>query len=286
MFGACNPFMNLELFKGNAKLIYQYGAALTPWILGMLVMAGSDRLAIGFFNIDHGDSYLSLKDLFVGGAGLLSMPLLMMVHPFVIKKFREGVFAVRIIESSSSFLIVVFSLLWCVLYFVGFDFFERVTDKKIGASNVVVFYAFAGVFLNSTAVYFQKRLEVHRKMKLLAYLSLVSALLSVCFAWVGGMFWGLYGVSLGVLMAQSIYFVCVVFSMYKRLDLYRSFALPLMISVLAFLVGYVFYLGLQSEFFSFVWWQRSIFWLVSFSVVSLFSLWKGVRWAEFMKATL
>jgi hypothetical protein len=286
IFGACNPFSNVELLKKHLSLLYQYGAALSPWILGMLVMAGADRLAIEYYDIAHGDSYLSLKDLFVGGAGLLSMPLLMMVHPFVIQKFREGVFAIRMIESSSSFLIVVFSLLWCVLYFVGFDFFERVTGKAIGASVETVFFAFAGVFLNSAAVYFQKRLEVHRRMKLLAGLSLLSALMSISFAWVGGRFWGLFGISLGVLMAQFIYFVVVVGSMYKRLNLYRSFAVPLLVSLLAFVSGSFFYLGLQSGFSSLIWWEKSIFWLVGFSLVSLVSLWKGVRWAEFMKATI
>ncbi|WP_143512426.1 sugar transporter [Pseudomonas putida] len=284
--GVCNPFADIGLLKKHLSLLYQYGAALSPWILGMLVMAGADRLAIEYYDTAHGDSYLSLKDLFVGGAGLLSMPLLMMVHPFVIKKFREGVFAIKMIESSSSFLIIVFSLLWSVLYFVGFDFFERITGKEIGASSITIFFAFAGVFLNSAAVYFQKRLEVHRKMKLLAGLSLLSALTSICFAWVGGRFWGLFGISLGVLLAQLIYFVFVVGSMYKRLDLYRSFTVPLIVSLLAFVIGSVFYQGLQSGFSSFIWWERSICWLVGFSIVSLVSLWKGVRWAEFMKATL
>ncbi|ROM90407.1 sugar transporter [Pseudomonas brassicacearum] len=285
-FGVSNPFLDVGVFKDNLRLIYQYGAALSPWILGMLVVAGSDRFAIGYYSIEHGDSYLSLKDLFVGGAGLLSMPLLMMVHPFVIKRFREGVFAVNIIESSSSFLIVAFSLLWCALYFVGFDFFERITGKTIEASKVAILFAFAGVFLNSVSVYFQKRLEVHRRMKLLAYLSMISALISVFFSWVGGRYWGLYGVSLGVLLAQALYFVLVTASMFKRLDLYRSFVLPAFISSLAFLAGYVFYAGLQSIAISLLWWEKTVFWLVGFSIVSLFSLWWGVRWSEFMKATV
>lgn len=286
IFGICNPLSNFESLKEDLRLIYQYGAALSPWILGMLVMAGADRLAIGFYKIEFGDSYLSLKDLFVGGAGLLSMPLLMMVHPFVIKKFREGFFALSIIESSSSFLIVSFSLLWCVLYFVGFDFFERMTGKKIGASSVAIFYAYAAVFLNSAAVYFQKRLEVHRKMKLLAYLSLVSALTSVCFAWIGGKFWGLYGVSLGVLVAQLIYFVCVMATIYKRLNVYRSFALPVTVSLLAFFMGYVLYFVLNSALGNALWWEMSIFWLIGFFVVSLFCFWKGVGWSEFLRATI
>ncbi|MHC8408188.1 polysaccharide biosynthesis protein [Pseudomonas sp. TMB3-21] len=281
-----NPFSNVGQLRFDLKSIFQYGGALSPWIFGMLVMAGADRLAIGYYEVQFGDSYLSLKDLFVGGGGLLSMPLLMMVHPFLIKKFRDGVFAISIIESSSSFLIVAFALLWSVLYFVGFDFFERVTGKELGASRLIIFYAFAGVFLNSAAVYFQKRLEVHRKMKLLAFLSLASALMSIGFAWVGGYFWGLHGIALGVLLAQLVYFVYVISSLYKRLSVYRCFTLPVIISSLAFLSGYLLNFALTSELDNAIWWVDSVYWLAGFSVVSIFALIKGVRWSEFMKATL
>lgn len=285
-FGVCNPFASIELFKNNFKMIFQYGAALSPWILGMLVMVGSDRFAIGYYDLEFGDSYLSLKDLFVGAAGLLSMPLLMMVHPFVIKRFREGSFAIRMIETSSGFLIVAFLLLWTALYLVGFDFFEDITGKTIGASKVAILFSFLGVFLNSAAVYFQKRLEVHRKMKLLAFLSIIAAATSLVLAWVGGRYWGLYGVSMGVLLAQSIYFVLVTLSLLKRLDLHRAFVSPLMVSVIASLAGYGGYLALEAFGGSFERWERSLFWLAGFSVVSVFALWKGVRWSEFMKATV
>lgn len=281
--GVSNPFSDSGLFKSNFKLIYEYGAALSPWMLGMLVMAGADRLVIGYFHIDHGDSYLSLKDLFVGAAGLLSMPLLMMVHPFIIKRFREGRFAVRMIESSSSFLIVAFSLLWCALYFVGFDLFERITGKVIAAPKEVVLFSFLGVFMNSAAVYFQKRLEVHRKMKLLAYLSIGSALISILFAWVGGRYWGLFGVSLGVLLAQVIYFASVTVSLLKRFDLYHGFGRAILASALALAAGYLFSIGLASVA-SLVWWEKSVFWVLGFAIVSLISLWKGVGWSEFMQA--
>ncbi|CAI8841829.1 sugar transporter [Pseudomonas neuropathica] len=286
IFSAFNPFSNVGLFKENLRLIFQYGAALSPWILGMLVMVGADRFAIGFYNVESGDAYLSLKDLFVGAAGLLSMPLLMMVHPFVIKRFREGVFAINVIESSSGFLIVTFSLLWGALYFVGFGFFEVVTGKLITVSKLAILFAFIGVFLNSAAVYFQKRLEVHRKMKLLAYLSVISSLISVLFAWVGARYWGVIGASLGVLLAQMLYFCLVTASLFKRLDFYRSFGAPAMVSSLALLAGYALSVGLEVIAGSMIEWQRSIYWLVGFSAISLFSLWKGVRWSEFMKASV
>jgi O-antigen/teichoic acid export membrane protein len=286
IFGVSNPFSNVSLFEENLKLIFQYGAALSPWILGMLVMVGADRFAIGFYHVESGDAYLSLKDLFVGAAGLLSMPLLMMVHPFVIKRFREGVFAINMIESSSGFLIVTFSLLWGALYFVGFGFFELITGKVIGVSKLAILFAFVGVFLNSASVYFQKRLEVHRKMKLLAYLSVVSSLMSVFFACIGARYWGVIGASLGVLVAQMLYFCLVTASLVKRLDFYRSFGTPALVSSLALSAGYALSAGLEAIAGSMIEWQRSICWLAGFSAVSLFSLWKGVRWSEFMKASV
>jgi O-antigen/teichoic acid export membrane protein len=172
------------------------------------------------------------------------------------------------------------------LHFVGFDFFEKITGKEIDSPKDVIFYAFLGVYLNSAAVYFQKRLEVHRRMKLLAYLSIFSALASMLFAWIGGMYYGLYGVSLGVLFAQIIYFVYVVISMRKRLDLYRSFGLPVITSIIAFSVGYLCYVCLQGDVIPLLWWERSLCWLAVFSAISVFSLWKGVKWGEFMKANL
>jgi O-antigen/teichoic acid export membrane protein len=286
IFGVSNPFSNIDLFKDNLKLIFQYGAALSPWILGMLVMVGADRFAIGYYNVEFGDAYLSLKDLFVGAAGLLSMPLLMMVHPFVIKRFREGVFAINIIESSSGFLIVSFSLLWGALYFVGFGFFEIITGKVITVSKWAVLFAFIGVFFNSASVYFQKRLEVHRKMKLLAYLSVFSSLISVLLAWIGARYWGVVGASLGVLLAQMLYFCLVTASLLKRLDFYRSFGAPALVSALALLAGYGLSVGLEAVASATIEWKRSIFWLVGFSAISLFSLWRGVKWSEFMKASV
>lgn len=281
-----NPFLRLDRLKEDLNAIYKYGAALSPWMLGMLVMAGSDRFVIGQYSIEHGDSYLSLKDLFVGGSGLLSMPLLMMVHPLVIRKFREGRFAASVIESSVSFLIIAFSLLWGALYFVGFDFFENITGKMIGVSKVVIFISFVSVFLNCTSVYIQKRLEVHRRLKLLAYLSLLSAVTSLVFAYIGGYFWGIYGVSIGVLSAQCLYFYLVAVSMYKRLNLYQAVAKPTAVSVLALVAGFAYYHMLQSGLSYLAWWMKPAIWLVGFTGVSIVALWKGVGWNEFIKNNL
>jgi O-antigen/teichoic acid export membrane protein len=279
--GLSNPFVFPDRFKVVVKSLYQYGAALSPWIFGMLVMAAADRFAIGYYNIEFGDTYLSLKDLFVGGGGLLSMPLLMVVHPLLIKRFREKRFASRVVESSFGFLIIAFSLLWCALYFVGFDLFERLTGKTIDLSLWVVFFSFISVFLNSSSVYVQKRLEVHRKMRLLAVLSVSSAFISVVFSYLGGRFWGIYGVSVGLMLAQGLYFLLVAYSIHKKISIYRSLVWPVVVSFLSVGVGYFYYyvlgdwLGLED------WRVKSILWLAGFVSISLLALWKGIRWDEF-----
>jgi O-antigen/teichoic acid export membrane protein len=276
--GFSNPLRFREKFKSIVGALYQYGAALSPWIFGMLVMAAADRFAIGYYDIEHGDTYLSLKDLFAGGAGLLSMPLLMVVHPLVIRKFREKRFAASIIESSFGFLVVTFSLLWCALSFVGFDFFERLTGKTIDVSLWVVFFSFVSVFLNSSSVYIQKRLEVHRKMRLLAVLSVGSALVSIVFSYMGGRFWGIYGVSIGLMLAQGLYFFLVAYSIQKKISLYRCLLTPLIVSSLVAIIGSVYYYALGDWLGLSDWRVKSIMWLLGFFAISLLALWKGVRW--------
>ncbi|QJC78433.1 sugar transporter [Pseudomonas umsongensis] len=285
-FGFSNPIIFRDKFRLIVSSLYQYGAALSPWILGMLVMASADRFAIGYYEIEYGDTYLSLKDLFAGGAGLLSMPLLMVVHPLVIRRFKEKRFASSVIESSFAFLIVAFSLLWCALQFVGFDLFERLTGKAIDLSLWVVFFAFVSVFLNSSSVYVQKRLEVHRRMRLLAVLSIVSALVSIVFSYVGGKFWGLYGVSVGLMVAQSFYFFLVIYSTRKKISLYRCMAIPLIVSLLTALIGAVYYYALGEWLGVDDWRIKSMMWLAGFSVIGLLALWKGVRWNEFTRGVL
>lgn len=284
--GFLHPLRQWTLRRMTVISVYQYGAALSPWMLGMLVMLGADRFAVGYYEIVEGGGYLSLKDLFVGAGGLLSMPLLMLVHPLVIKRFREGSFAGKVIESSLGFLIVAFSLLWGMLAFVGFELFEWLTKKPVGVPLLIIFVSFVGVFVNSAAVYVQKRLEVHRKMKRLAYLAIGAAGISVGFSFLGGYFFGLAGVAVGVLLGQLFYFCVTAASMVKRMALLEGLGRPILVSILAFGTGYGLHLVIEIGMSQFDWWLRSLMWLSGFSLVSLIALWWGVNWREFMKSTI
>ncbi|MFJ4373765.1 lipopolysaccharide biosynthesis protein [Pseudomonas japonica] len=271
--------------KHDIRLVYEYGAPLAPWMLGMLVMAAADRFAIGYLGIESGDSYLSLKDLFVGAGGLLSMPLLMLVHPLIIKRFRDGVFEGSLIQNSIGFLIIVFSLLWALIAFVGLEIFERFTGKPVTAPMGALLVAYIGVFLNCSAVYVQKRLEVHRRMRKLAILSVVCALASVVFAYVGGLFIGLYGTALGVLLGQFAYFVLVGQTVLKKVSFYKGIVRPLGVSLLAVLLGYLLHLVLVITLDE-AWWAIVTAWILVFAVLSLLVMWKGIAWREFAGAKL
>lgn len=284
--GANGPLVARALFGNDVRAVYNYGSALAPWMLGMLLMVAADRFAIGAMNIPGGDSYLSMKDLFVGGGGLLSMPLLMLVHPLIIKRFRDGVFEGTLIQSSVGFLVIVFALLWAVIMLVGFDVFEQLTGKPVTAPLGALLIAYLGVFLNCAAVYAQKRLEVHRRMRLLAYLSLIAALVSTVLSYVGGMLFDLYGVALGVVLGQLFYFAVVTATIVRKVNLYKGLVKPIIVALMALTVGCLLQAVLDVLMGAVVWWERALVWSLLFSVFSLVVVWKAVAWRDFMSAKM
>lgn len=280
-YGLERPFSFSERFYANLKLKYDYGIALVPWMLGALVMSGVDRFAIDYYSVEHGDAYLSLKDLFVGAGGLLSMPVLMVVHSVVVDRFRSGSFDTKIIEGSVGLLVFMFASLWWVLYFVGFDFFERMTGKDVEVSGLAISLAFLGVSLACISVYLQKRLEVHKKLKYLAFFSLASASLSIILSFLGGQYYGLNGVALGGCAAQVTYFFLVSRSLLGKVSYSRCIGKPLLLSCLIFSWGYLCDAAL-SEWAPFMaWWLQSLSWLGGFLILFGLLFWKGVEWRAF-----
>jgi len=284
--GVNGPQVALGELWQDVRLVYGYGAALAPWMLGMLLMAGADRFTIGYLGVPSGESYLSMKDLFVGAGGLVSMPLLMIVHPLIIKRFREGVFEGALIHSSMAFLIIAFALLWSVIEIIGFPVFELFTGKPILAPYGVLILAYIGVFLNCAAVYVQKRLEVHRRLRLMAYSAIAAALVSIVCSFVGGLFFGLYGVALGVVAGQLLYFGVVTATLIRKVDLNEGVYKPLVIAVVAIVLGYLLWLLLELALGGAGWWVKSLVWIILFFAFSLVLIWKSVSWKDFMRIKL
>ncbi|GEM_PF-5078503 len=283
-YGLERPFRFSKRFYSNLKMKYEYGIALVPWMLGILVMSGVDRFAIGFYGLDHGDAYLSLKDLFVGAGGLLSMPILMVVHSVVVDKFRSGSFDSNVIEGSVGVLVYMFGSLWSVLYFVGFVFFERMTGKNFEIPILAVFIAFLTVSLACIAVYLQKRLEVHKRIKYLALFAIFSAIVAVVFSFFLGGRYGIYGVALGGAAAQLVYFLVVSRSVFRKVSFFRCIGKPMLLSGLIFLWGYLANTYLNDYFCFLDWRVRSVLWLGSFLLIFGALFWKAGEWRAFLSS--
>ncbi|QIB52607.1 sugar transporter [Pseudomonas sp. OIL-1] len=278
-YGPREFMVRKDVYITNLRTIYRYGAALSPWMLGMLVMAAADRFAIGYYNLEGGDEYLSLKDLFVGGAGLLSMPLLMMVHSLLINRFREGHFAMDIVQASVSFLVISFTAFWVFLHFLGLEIFALITEKPVGITRGTVFLAFVAIFLASVSVYIQKRLEVHRKIGRLALLSLGCAVVSIAFAFAAGAMGGVFGVAVAAVLAQFLYLAALITSL-KKISL-LSFYKPVLWAFLLLGSGEVLSYFLADFRNALGYWQASLIWFAVFSSLILLALWKGVSWNAF-----
>lgn len=283
-YGISEIRVQKKLVVETFSAIYRYGSAMSPWMLGMLIMTAVDRFAIGYYKPVGGDAYLSLKDLFVGGAGLLSMPLLMMVHSLLIQRFKEGRFAADIIQASVSFLVISFTGLWVFLHFLGLELFELMTDKPLGITRGAVFLAFLAVFLASVSIYAQKRLEVHRKIGRLAFISLICAVISIPMGFAAGASGGILGIAIAAVAAQLLYLVMLMKSFQKKINV-MFFLKPVLWALSLFGCGDILSYTLEhvSAENAIGYWQVNLVWFAAFSLFVLLALWKGVNWAVFMQ---
>lgn len=211
------------LFKKDVRKLYDYGVALIPWMLGVLVLANADKLLVSYLDLQLSDSYISTKDLFVGASGLISMPLLMLIHPVIINSFNiNRRFDYIIISESLRYLIVCFSLLWVFLHVLGFELFFFFAEKKSTVSNATLFFSYLSVFFACASIYLQKRFEVHRKWSVLAWYSVLSALFSIALVAIGSFWFGILGASAGAAVGQAAYCCIASRGLMKRTKFIKS----------------------------------------------------------------
>ena len=270
------------VFKSDATRFYSYGVALMPWMLGVLVLANVDKLLIDYFELELSDSYISTKDLFVGASGLISMPLLMLVHPIIVNRFNlNGRFEYDVVSESLRYLLICFSLLWMFLHILGFELFFSLTEKKSSISTVVLFFSYLSVFFACASIYLQKRYEVHRKWSTLALYSVLCAVLSIVMV-AFGIFWlGILGASVGGAIGQAAYCCIVSRGLVKRtkfiksnwvLCIFMGGAYAMLFEAKLLLVGE----GGQSPN-----WYGIGAWVALFAIVTGCSLFYLVRWDIF-----
>lgn len=272
---------NVIAIKQDFINLFKYGAPLVPWMLGVMITSGVDRISIGYFELSHGDAYLSMKDILVGASGLISMPLLMLIHPLIVKEFSKGRFAVFVLQGAMSLLTICFSILWVFWQFVGIEIFQELTGKDVLVSVQIIFLMFVSIYFSCLSVYVQKRLEVHKKISLMAQYALVVGVLSVPLSFVGAKYFGLVGVSLAAAVAQGIYLFLVGRTLFKKINLQDCFYKPLMCSVFYWAAG-----GAGIHFLGVIFPEstmalKALLWCSFFIVVTPIVLWRVVAWRDF-----
>lgn len=266
--------------KSDVRRFCMYGIALIPWMLGVLLLANIDKFFVSYFGFELSDSYISSKDLFVGASGLISMPMLMLVHPILINSFNKGKrFKYPVLEESLRYMVICFALLWVFLHLVGFDLFFFFAEKDLVVAGSPLFFSFLSVFFASVSIYLQKRYEVHRKWPLLAAYSLSAAIFSITLVAIGGTWFGILGASLGGAVGQGIYCFLVLRSLAKKISLVQCLLIPLVWVAGAYMIL------VQAKFFfqTFVGsspnWVGIGAWVICFISVSIGFVVFLVRWS-------
>lgn len=154
-----------------------YGLPLGAWVASMLLLNSGEKFFLDMS--DAAAAYLSIKDLLIGATGLLSMPLIMAVHPLVFRIHRAGGDYRWLLAASTDFLSVVFGAFWCFLSVIGFDLIGLLTGKDFHDFRPVTFLVLVSLYLSCLGVYFQKPLEVEARTRRLASIAVVVAVAAV-----------------------------------------------------------------------------------------------------------
>lgn len=208
---------------------WNYSSGIIVWSLGMLLAGAADRYSIGYFQFENSGTYLSIKDLLTGAGGLISMPLLMLIHPIIFQKFKKGRSVHKVIEESLRTIVLIFSLGWGAIWCLGIPLFSTITGKQLELSASVTLALYVAMATSALAIYAQKRHEVHNKIRHLAKLSIASALISCVGVIIGGHLGSALWVALGALMGPTFYFSTLIFSLRKKISISRSMIEPTLV---------------------------------------------------------
>lgn len=261
----------ITTFKENIKIISSYGIPLAVWMCFSLTLLSCDKYLTYFLNIDVYD-YLSLKDLLVGVSGLISMPILMLVHPLFFKLFNSGKYPEQFINNSIYLVSMIFASFWSIFYFPGLHLLASFTEKLIITPKWILLITYLGIAIGCISIYLQKRLEGHKKTIYLASLMGGCTIACYFFGVILGAIFGLAGIIVSFFLCQCLYFLVVSRSVKGMNKLCALLSKSLFMGLLFWIFGQLlwswidYYLPLE---------QNSVgvlLWLLGYIPVVLFSL--------------
>ncbi|WP_162988197.1 hypothetical protein [Alcaligenes aquatilis] len=205
-YKARTTYKNLNIVYIPVINIIKYGLPLSLWTLSILLINFGDRFIIDALSIGTSDQYLSVRDLLIGASGLLSMPILMVLHPFILEKSKNHDFPYKLLLKTIILLSILFLILFSFWTTVGSYFYFSFTQKENNIDRLFSFILISGIFVNCANIYAQKKLEADAATLKLTGISLTALLLFIILALLLGKFFGLIGIATSNLIANLFYF--------------------------------------------------------------------------------
>lgn len=222
--GLCGSFLYLLAKRGNfwsaggrtgipTKLLFRrlfdYGMPMCIWYFAMQFSMFGDRILLTYFRsaADVGP-YASFRDLSVGCAGFLTMPLLLASHPIIMAMWKEGQDKVEIenlMSRNIALLTLLFVPLLVMVDLCGPELVGILFGAKYLVNKYVMLLVMLSVFISAIIMYIQKGLEVTGKTRVIAKIALFISLLSLILNLFAIRWSGVVGAASVVVLSQFVY---------------------------------------------------------------------------------
>lgn len=191
------------------KKIFAYGIFICFWFFASQFYLVGDRLILKYQHITEGvGGYTAFRDLAIGLAGLLTMPILMASHPEIMRLWHNGKnkndiesilgFNIRIIT-------ILFTPLLLIVYFSGPWITTMLLGNGFEVTGITQFLIVLSIYLSAVSMYIHKGFEVKGNTKPMA----VYASITGVFSFVTNLFiaqrFGVTGCAFVAVLSQLLY---------------------------------------------------------------------------------
>jgi O-antigen/teichoic acid export membrane protein len=191
------------------KKLYRYGMPMCLWFFATQFYSIGDRLILKYIRTPaEVGQYASFKDLSIGCAGFLTMPLLLASHPIIMMMWKKGCGKDEIenlIARNIALISLFFAPLLVLIHVCGTDLLSLVLGPKYLLDKRVMFFVVLSLYISSMSMYVQKGLEVTGKTLVMAKVALLIASFSFFANVVSIPRFGILGASLVVIVSQLLY---------------------------------------------------------------------------------
>lgn len=181
-FSAKGFFRFTKRKKVIFKKIFTYGIFICFWFFASQFYLIGDRLVLKYQHITEGvGGYTAFRDLSIGLAGLLTMPILMASHPEIMRLWHNGrnkaeienilAFNIRIIT-------ILFTPLLLIIYFSGPWITTQLLGNDFEVSALTQFFVVLSIYLSTVSMYVHKGFEVKGHTRPMAIYAIITGLFS------------------------------------------------------------------------------------------------------------